>query len=207
MKPGIISKGMWCVFSPSFHKHLQLLDITLDGRSKLMKKAKRRYYVILDKIPEYGKDDILFVNILSAAMLASVYISMDKKPSIKKLTSYYEESMNNSIAMRIILKRTKNFLKRHQKRLKNDAKKSQRATNPYTWRYKFIAGPTLDSYDAIFDKCGICNLMQDLGVPEITPAMCAYDYSMAKLTNTDFTREYTLAEGGPFCDCHYRRKK
>ncbi|HWR18757.1 MAG TPA: L-2-amino-thiazoline-4-carboxylic acid hydrolase, partial [Clostridia bacterium] len=65
---------------------------------------------------------------------------------------------------------------------------------------------TPDSYDMLFDKCGIYNLMKDLGISEITPAMCAYDYSMAKITNTVFTREYTLASGGPVCDCHYQKK-
>lgn len=72
---------------------------------------------------------------------------------------------------------------------------------------KFLSGfQDLDVFNAIFDKCGIYELMKTLGISEITPAMCAYDYGMAKLTGSEFTRKYTLASGGPVCDCHYKKK-
>lgn len=34
-------------------------------------------------------------------------------------------------------------------------------------------------------------------------AMCSLDYDMAALNNTEFSREFTLAGGGKYCDCHY----
>lgn len=66
---------------------------------------------------------------------------------------------------------------------------------------------TIDEFDAIFDRCGIWHMMKELGIPEATPALCRYDYGMAKETNTIFTREQTLAGGGSVCDCHYKKKK
>jgi hypothetical protein len=37
--------------------------------------------------------------------------------------------------------------------------------------------------------------------------MCRLDYTMSELGGaSDFVREYTLASGGPYCDCGYRRK-
>lgn len=30
---------------------------------------------------------------------------------------------------------------------------------------------------------------------------------MAKLNNTNFTRQYTLASSGEYCDCHYGHKE
>lgn len=87
------------------------------------------------------------------------------------------------------------------------AAKSQLSSNPYTWRFKVHEGSTVESFDAIFDKCGIWHMMNQLGIPEATPALCRYDYGMAKLTNTVFTREQTLAGGGSVCDCHYQKKK
>ena len=33
--------------------------------------------------------------------------------------------------------------------------------------------------------------------------MCSLDYDMASLNKTKFTRKYTLAQGVPYCDCHY----
>ena len=109
--------------------------------------------------------------------------------------------------MCLILKSTDHFSARRKKALARDAEKSQNATNPYTWRYTFTYGKTPDRYDAIFDRCGICVLFKKLGISENTPAMCAYDYEMAKQTDTIFTREFTLASGGKVCGCHYRRKE
>lgn len=149
---------------------------------------------------------MLLINLLSASTFASIYLSLQNKPTIEQLTEYYETSMNDCFATKIVLKHNNNFSEKHQNNLNINALKSQKATNPFTWRYKFIRGENLDSFDAVFDKCGIYELMKTLGIPEITPAMCAYDYGMAKLTGTVFTRKYTLAGGGPVCDCHYKKK-
>ncbi|WP_353939731.1 L-2-amino-thiazoline-4-carboxylic acid hydrolase [uncultured Treponema sp.] len=40
-------------------------------------------------------------------------------------------------------------------------------------------------------------------IKEYIPAMCSLDYDMAALNNTEFSREFTLAGGGKYCDCHY----
>ncbi len=39
------------------------------------------------------------------------------------------------------------------------------------------------------------------------PAMCRLDYSMSEAGGvTNFVREYTLASGGPYCDCGYKKR-
>ena len=63
-------------------------------------------------------------------------------------------------------------------------------------------------YEARFYTCGICVLMKELGLSEYVPAMCRLDYTMAEAGKaSDFVREYTLASGGPYCDCGYKKKK
>ena len=196
--------AMWSIFRGSFKANLDVFGVS--DRNSVMYKAKQMYKDIIGKIPTFKKDDILLVNILSAATVAAIYLSLPEKAGVEQVEEYYRRSMNHNVVMNMVLKNTKNFSSGYQKRLAKDAKKSQRAANPYTWRYTYTAGETLDSFDAIFDKCGICELFKTLGIPEITPALCVYDYEMAKQTNTVFTREYTLASGGPVCDCHYRRR-
>ena len=50
-------------------------------------------------------------------------------------------------------------------------------------------------------------LMKKLGLFDLTPALCHLDYAMAEAGGaTDFIREYTLASGGPYCDCGYHKK-
>ena len=42
---------------------------------------------------------------------------------------------------------------------------------------------------------------------DLTPAMCRLDYTMSDADGaSDFVREYTLASGGPYCDCGYKKK-
>lgn len=63
-------------------------------------------------------------------------------------------------------------------------------------------------YEARFSKCGICALMQELGLSDLTPAMCHLDYAMSEAGGaTNFVRMYTLASGGPYCDCGYKKKQ
>ena len=50
-------------------------------------------------------------------------------------------------------------------------------------------------------------LMRELGLYDLTPALCRLDYTMSEAGGTaDFTRQYTLATGGPYCDCGYKKK-
>jgi len=42
---------------------------------------------------------------------------------------------------------------------------------------------------------------------DLTPALCRLDYTMSEAGGvTDFVRQHTLASGGPYCDCGYKKK-
>ena len=42
---------------------------------------------------------------------------------------------------------------------------------------------------------------------QLTPALCRLDYTMSEAGGvTNFVRQYTLASGGPYCDCGYKKK-
>ena len=44
-------------------------------------------------------------------------------------------------------------------------------------------------------------------INDLTPALCHLDYTMSEAGGvTDFVRQYTLASGGPYCDCGYKKK-
>ena len=48
---------------------------------------------------------------------------------------------------------------------------------------------------------GMCVLMK-----ELAPALCRLDYTMSEAGGvTNFVRQYTLAFGGPYCDCGYKK--
>lgn len=79
--------------------------------------------------------------------------------------------------------------------------------NPYSWNMELLPYPDGSGYEARFSKCGICAMMRELGIPEIVPAMCRLDYAMSEAGGaSEFVRQYTLASGGPYCDCGYKKK-
>lgn len=82
-----------------------------------------------------------------------------------------------------------------------------RQLNPYSWNMEFYEYPDGSGYEGRFTKCGICVLMKDLGLYDLTPALCRLDYTMSEAGGvTNFVRQYTLASGGPYCDCGYKKK-
>ena len=79
--------------------------------------------------------------------------------------------------------------------------------NPYSWNMEFYEYPDGSGYEGRFTRCGICVLMKELGLYDLTPALCHLDYTMSEAGGvTDFVRQYTLASGGPCCDCGYKKK-
>ena len=48
---------------------------------------------------------------------------------------------------------------------------------------------------------------EGIGAVDLTPALCHLDYTMSEAGGvTNFVRQYTLASGGPYCDCGYKKK-
>ena len=53
---------------------------------------------------------------------------------------------------------------------------------------------------------GMCVLMKELGLHDLAPALCHLDFTMSEAGGvTNFVRQYTLASGGPYCDCGYKK--
>lgn len=205
MKMGFMPRTMWIVFKQSFQNQLSVFGVS--DTQKIMKNAGEKYREIVSSIPPFGENDILLINLLSAASLAAIYLSLEQRPSLEQVTAYYDAAMSDSFVMQTFLKRSNYYSKRYQKTLSRQAEQSQHSTNPYSWRFHFEQSSSLEKFDAIYDRCGICTLFSKLGISEITPALCAYDYGMAKWTKTVFSRQYTLASGGPVCDCHYQKQR
>lgn len=231
MQNGIISCTMWWIFQGGFQKNLSILHISDKKIQKgIMKTAYRKYQEIVSSIDTFEENDVLLMNILSASGFAAIYLSLPAdyrlipkknvivfpeteaceqvvsgKYTMQELADFYEYSMNKSFVMKLYLKRSF-FSKRYWKKQKEQAEKSQKSTNPYSWRYAFYPDKKGQHFDALFSHCGIWYLMQKLGIPEITPAMCRYDYGMTKYCDAIFTRNGTLAGGAKICDCHYDKK-
>jgi hypothetical protein len=128
------------------------------------------------------------------------------KPTLDTVTAYYHKAMTGCRVMRLFLKKQDQYSGKAQVELARQAEASQKRSNPYTWKFRYEAGPGQNSYSAYFDTCGILHLFEKLGISDITPAMCSYDYDIAELGGSIFARDHTLAGGAPCCDCHYKKR-
>ncbi len=205
MKYGFMQKLMWAGYKSTFKKHLSETLREEDPKA-VIKEAHKKYKEILSDIPEFDKGDRFLINILSCALLSSILLSVKNKYMLEEIRVYYRKAMCENFLTKAASKKSKAYTEKGREKLKMQAKQSENVTNPYSWKFSVEDGETLNQYTAYFYTCGICYLMTKLGLKEYIPAMCTLDYDMAELNNTEFTREYTLAGGGKYCDCHYNHR-
>ena len=203
MQYGMMPKLMWFAFKGTFQSALAS-ELQVGDAPAVMEKAHRDYRKIVGQIDELGKGDPFLTNILSCAMLTAVLLNLPAKPTVEQVRSFYRRAMCDNFIMQCAAKLSDSYTPRGRAKLKAAAEKSQHTTNPYDWKFTVEDGETMNQFTATFYTCGICYLMEKWGQEEYIPAMCTLDYDMAAMNNTEFTREYTLASGGPYCDCHYR---
>ena len=202
MKYSALPKLMWMVFKKDFKK--QLTETFNESNPKqVMKNAHLRYKEILAGVDEFKKDDRFLMNILSCAMLSSILLTVENKYDLETVRVYYRKVMCENTILKSKAKKSKSYTLKGREKLKKSAEESMSNENPYSWKFTVEEGKTLNKYVATFYTCGICYLMRKLGLEEYIPAMCSLDYDMARLNNTKFTRKFTLASGGKYCDCHY----
>ena len=205
MKYGFMPKLMWAAYKGTFKKQLSE-TFREENPSEVMKSAHKKYKEILAGVAEFEKGDRFLINILSCAMLSSVLLSVKNRYTVEEVRAYYRKAMCENFITKTAATKSKSYTVNGRKKLKEHAAKSQSGTNPYSWKFTVEDGETINQYTAMFYTCGICYLMTKLGLKEYISAMCTLDYDMAAMNNTVFTREYTLAGGGKYCDCHYDHK-
>jgi len=201
--------GMWVLFARSFRKNLTVVygyDPATAG--EIASKAKQRYKEIIGSLPEFEKADRFKMNIVSCAMLSAFLLNLPKKPGVEETTEYYRASMMTP-PMKWFCRMSgkKKFSEGDVQGMRDTAALRAADRNPYSWNVEFLPYADGSGYEARFTKCGICTLMGELGLFELVPAMCRLDYTMSEAGGTSsFVREYTLASGGPYRDCGYKKK-
>ncbi len=202
--------GMWILFGTSFEQNL-ITDFGLDRETakRTAAKAKRQYKTIIAGLPKFEKADRFKMNIVNCALLSAFVLSMPQRPDMKRLTEYYAHSIMTAPMRWFCRQSGKNrFTDRDIASMKATAILRAADRNPYSWNMEFLPYPDGSGYEARFTACGICTLMGELGLHDLVPAMCRLDYTMSEAGSTsDFVREHTIASGGPYCDCGYRKRK
>lgn len=201
--------GMWALFAGSFRKQLtDVFGYDTGAAKAVARKARPKYKEVISGLPEFEKADRFKMNIVNAALVASFILSMPERPDLERLTVYYAKSMMTK-PMKWFCRKSgkKKFTEKDISSMKATAALKAADRNPYSWNMEFYEYPDGSGYEGRFTRCGICVLMKKLGLYDLTPALCHLDYTMSEAGGaTDFVREYTIASGGAYCDCGYRRK-
>ena len=201
--------GMWLLYRKSFREHLvSVLGCTEQEAREITEKAKPKYREIIEKLPEFEKGDRFEMNIVNCAMLCAFLLSMEDRPNVEKLTAFYARAMMTAPTRWFCrMSGKRKFTDEDLQGMRDTAALQAADRNPYSWNMDYLPYPDGSGYEARFTKCGICTLMKELGLFELTPAMCHLDYTMSEAGGvSEFVREYTLASGGPYCDCGYKKK-
>ena len=201
--------AMWALYKNSFQKCL-VSDFGLkpaDAKA-VMAKTKPKYKEIIEKLPDFEKGDRFKANIVNCAILTAVFLSMDERPTMEAATTYYEHAMTNFATKAFCrMGGKKKFTDKDIEEMKKTAALNAADRNPYSWNMQYLPYKDGSGYEARFSKCGIGALMKEYGLFELVPAMCHLDYTMSAFGGTTtFVRKYTLASGGTYCDCGYKKK-
>ena len=201
--------GMWALFRGSFRdKLVSVLGYSEKEADQITASAMPKYREIIKKLPEFEKADRFKMNIVNCALLSAFLLNLPERPTAEKTTEYYRASMMNApMKWFCLMSGKKKFSEKDIQGMKDTAALRAADRNPYSWNMEFLPYEDGSGYEARFSKCGICTLMKELGLYELVPAMCRLDYTMSEAGGASkFVREYTLASGGPYCDCGYKKK-
>ena len=200
--------GVWALFARSLEKQLMgVFGYSAAMAKDIAKNAKPRYREIIARLPEFEKADRFQMNIVNCAMLGAFILSMPQRPDVARLTDYYARAMMTKPMRKFCrISGKSKFTERDIAGMRATAKLRAADRNPYSWNMDFYPYPDGSGYEGRFTKCGICTLMRELGLYDLTPALCHLDYTMSEAGGaTNFVRKYTLASGGPYCDCGYHK--
>lgn len=205
-----IPMGLWVLFAGSFQNQLsEVFGYDHATAKRITKDSKLKYKEIIAKLPEFEKGDHFQMNIVGCAMLGAFVLSMPERPDVGRLTGYFANAMMTGLMKWFCRQSGKNkFTPKDIAGMKATAELKAADRNPYSWNMDFYEYPDGSGYEGRFTKCGICTLMKELGLYDLTPAMCRLDYTMSEAGGkSEFVREYTLASGGPYCDCGWKKRK
>ena len=174
----------------------------VENPKEVFRRANAIYRSEIQRLPEYGENDVLKLNLSHAVMLGAIYKSCEEKPSVDQLARFYREVVLSPKLIRFAFSRNDMVSSKRIKQETKRGEKSQHATHPHTWQYR-VEQVGDRRFTAVFTRCGICDYLSSRGLSEIIPAMCALDYAFGEVGNHFFLRKETIATGGRVCDCTY----
>lgn len=86
----------------------------------------------MKRLPEYGKYDVLKLNLPHAVMLSAIYESCEEKPTVDRLARFYREVILSPGVVRYTFSKNGMVSSNRILQKKRQSDKNQFAAHPYT---------------------------------------------------------------------------
>ncbi len=189
-----------------FYHSVVKAELKRRGFSKdVAKKIEEEHGKIVARAKDIGKSKLL-----SSYIMASYYIAMNRSTGKSAQENYeiFRDGLCASKLFHKVMGDVDSYLdpKKMPGRLKW-SEDSHKRLYENDWVVDIL--PANGEYDLGYDyhECGACKLCKDEGCPELAAYICKMDFVLADMMNMKLVRTGTIAEGAPYCDFRYSRKK
>ena len=191
-----------------FHFYHSVVKAELKRRGfpkEVAKKIEEEHGKIVARAKDIGKSKLL-----SSYIMASYYIAMNRSTgkSAQENFEIFRDGLCASKLFHKVMGDVDSYLdpKKMPGRLKW-SEDSRKRLYENDWVVDILPGN--GEYDLGYDyhECGACKLCKDEGCPELAAYICKMDFVLADMMNMKLVRTGTIAEGAPYCDFRYSRKK
>jgi hypothetical protein len=163
------------------------------------------------KIPYIGEKNIWQINLDTCVMNLALYRTLKKRRFELMEAAQIQHDIFDAYLLSLSRPvrsayRWYYFSKLHKKRLSQAAEQSQKRHYPGDWVFSYVGGNG-HAYDFGVDitECAILKLYRVHGVDEeYLPYLCKLDHAMSNILSLGITRDGTLAEGAPVCNCRWK---
>ena len=175
-----------------------------DFAKDVIKKSKATYRKIVEEADDIGDDNPMGYNELFALAFIAPYIASEKKISPAIVREMMKQGLYH-------IKWFFSVTDLNTQKGKNENKKSivkyvkwytpeKEKMYPTSFKVDFVGQKNENDCYYRITRCPICSYTKKLGVEELMPLLCELDNVMITLQHGVLHREFTLADGGPYCD-------
>jgi hypothetical protein len=207
MEYDFYARGIWFIFNRSFNHELMAY---LDGKTvaDVMHKALFQYKEIIKRSPTIGgMKNPNTMNLLVAAMVASIYKAADGKLSNEQIGKIFSRAVEATTLFKWFGKYTgkMNFTSQWQDKRNAQALESHQRIYPADFVSDFVYGKSSNEYGVIYHECGICKMLKRENCSELGTQMCQFDYVTAKYMGAELIRTKTIANGDEVCNFWFKK--
>jgi hypothetical protein len=192
-------------------KHVLITRYGNEQTNALISESRREYETIIPHIPFIGNKSPFLIFLLPTSRSLAIYRVLQRMGHSVDETAQIIYKMNKAelIAIPVLIRRIIGYLwfsPLFLKRLRKRAKESQERKYPGGYVLTFIEGDH-QTFDYGFDytECSGCKFLNQQGVPELAPFLCAFDKATSEILGWGLTRTMTIAEGFDKCDFRFKK--